>query len=632
MSRIETVMEGVLAQLTDGIFTSSTQLVGYRHHDATFQPSDLPLVQAFNPVVGGEEEAYQHSTEELEFQLEILDAASAGRNDVLRKVLETLAFEMHKDDTYAQSLGAERILIDVHDTFERAPIEISVAGCLVRVVFAELAVPSGADSGEVDVLALAGNASFATAVKDVVTNSLVIPGGLGTQRIETGGQSKLLLGGFPEFPLDLTVTKTLRFLWYARVNSPRDVDDGVTQVRFRILTSAGSFEPIVLEGTLGWTEFALDVEGGGAIADMSDVTDIEINRVIDDPNKTDTDESWILKRIYYKQSDTVAAITPTDESRTQDAMQAVLDHFADVVLAGTAIKLRGYLQPQHVTEALPFVMAYGGQTSMDEGPYEDRPASLVFNLDMIDALGRADEMRASFHTLASDLQDDPTLAGLARRVRVSARQVLERGSGETTQGRCEITVEWNDTTAGFKGTDVLALAGNADLCDDVGGTDTITDSAIIAGGIAWAKGTFRAFSFLRMINFPEFPLDLSASVTNRLRVLLYVRQNMARDPSPLGMRAMAINLFDSSGNQNNYSGDPNNARIDVTTGWTLFNCDLANPFATTGGGADLSDIVDIRVFMIADNNFVNHTDEALILKRIWFTDRDTGSVSDGRPL
>ncbi len=630
MSRIETVMDGVLAQLTDGIFTSATQIVGYRHHDAILQSSALPWVQAFAPIVTASAEPFQHATEELEFQLEILDVA--GRNDVLRMALETLAVEMHKDNAYARTLGAERILIDVHDTFERAPVEISVAGCRVRAVFAELAVPSGADSGEVDVLDLVGNAAFCASDEDTITDSVIIPGGIGNQKVEIASRSDLTLTpSFPEYPLDLTGTNTLRVLYYARVDNPQDVQGGkgTNTVELQLLSGLGVISNwLVLEGHTGWTELVADLanpdgtSGGGA--DLSSITEVRLRRFYQGSSSVIHDEeSWILKRIYYKASDTVAAITPTTEARTQDAMQAVLDHFADVVLGGIAsTPLRGHLQPQHVTEALPFVMAYGGQTTMEEGPFDERPATLVFNLDVIDAPNRADELRVAFHQLAADLRADPTLAGGARRVRVSSRQVLERVAGETTQGRCEITVEWNDTTDGVKGTDVLAIPGNASFCDSITGMANITNSDVIQGGIGWAKDAFVSFGDFRMISFPEFPLDLSAAVTKRLRFLFYIRQNAARDFSQLEIRNIRIRLRDGSNVNNNYT-----PRTLLTAGWTEFNLDLQNPVA---GSADLSDIVDIRLNMTFDNIFINHDDEAIILKRVYYTDRDTGSLHDGR--
>lgn len=115
--------------------------------------------------------------------------------------------------------------------------------------------------------------------------------------------------------------------------------------------------------------------------------------------------------------------------------------------------------------------------------------------------------------------------------------------------------------------------------------------------------------------FPEYPIDLSA--VNRLRMLVYVRSNDIGDEG--GVNQIQVRLLDGGGGLASYT------TFFQKVGWHESNVDLANP---SGGSVDLSDVTTIQMLGIYADPLYNHDEEGLIVQRIYYTERDTGSATD----
>lgn len=573
MSRVETVMDGVLTQLTDGILTSATQLRGYLGHELIQQAQNFPHVQVFNPVVGSDTDPFRQAPETLEFQLEILDAP--GRADENRTVLEALAVELQSDTVYANSLGADRIQVELRALQERTENEISVAGARLLVDFPQY----GRTPGEVDLFTMPGNASLFDSRgggTETVTNSELIPGGIGLQRVLIGVQN-ILRFIEPVFPLDLSALTRIRLLYYIRHSNVFD-EGGLISTELRLTGGDVSVYQISDVGA-GWKEHVITLdEPTSGSADLSAITQVEWTRRVEDSLLLQDEESMVLMRLYFRPDDQIEAPAVVEASRAVEAMQFVLDRLEQSNYGAT--RQRGYLDPIHIQEAsgLPFVQVFQAETVDEAATFGDRPSALSFVVQIIDLPGQADSIRDALENLTQSLREDPELD---RSFRVTAHSVDEREDRDTAIGAATIEVTWQDEVLALGDTTIIDLVGNASGMRPP--SQTFVDSEIIERAIGQIKtGSGVADMELESPGFSEFPLDVSG--LRFLRFLFYQRETSIFDSGGTG--SFRIQLLSPSNTDEWFV--PLNG-----TGWLDFALDLANP--DVNGGADHSDIIRIRI-------------------------------------
>ena len=152
-----------------------------------------------------------------------------------------------------------------------------------------------------------GNASLCdpNIAGDTLEDSSFIPGGIGLTKLQNSILTGIKLTNFPEYPIDISASERLRFLWYTRAANAAD-EGGLNQQRVIIRDAVTLNQYIVLYGSLGWHEYNVDLANpfsGGAV-DLSAVTSIEIVMFVADAAHVETEPGWILKRVYYTERDT----------------------------------------------------------------------------------------------------------------------------------------------------------------------------------------------------------------------------------------------------------------------------------------------------------------------------------------
>ncbi len=162
------------------------------------------------------------------------------------------------------------------------------------------------------------------------------------------------------------------------------------------------------------------------------------------------------------------------------------------------------------------------------------------------------------------------------------------------------------------------------MLDALVGYGLVAIDFVVPGGVGFRRdgggGFVGAFSFYF---FPELPLDLTG--TKQLRFLMYIRSNSTADTSLFGQHV--IRLVSPGNNEHRWTFS-NHGRV----GWQELNCELANPGTVIGAGADLSNVTNVLNSMAWGQTGVFQSEEAVILKRVYYTPRDMGSLADGRNL
>ncbi len=303
MSRDSVVMQYVLDLLTDGIYTTTTQQIGFSPHDEITEDK-LPLVQAYLAVGENAEDDPRVTVGSTTFVVEIIDVK--GKLADLSRAVDSLEREIRFDSSLKNEV--EKAIVGSFVVRESGELERSLAQVTITAQYLDGILDPAND---VEVLPFDFVTQFETDAPNELEQATFGFGSIGFKKVEntTSPQVRSLVGINPNLPVDLSGIKALRLLFYVdRENAGRadfSVLFGIDLALLSSITDANQYFNTVSRH--GWNEILYDLENPDFVAgtpDMSNIGEIRFNmRYTFQPTFVSTTFGIVFRRLGYSLRD-----------------------------------------------------------------------------------------------------------------------------------------------------------------------------------------------------------------------------------------------------------------------------------------------------------------------------------------
>lgn len=314
-------------------------------------------------------------------------------------------------------------------------------------------------------------------------------------------------------------------------------------------------------------------------------------------------------------------------SLERDVMQFILDLLRDGIVKASANHQIGRTPFDKIDESkLPLVQVFA---PIVEGTAEtaQRPGTMTFQLEIIDKIGRKEDLRRALEALDSTLRIDSSFHGLIRKGIIEARGVAELGEDKKTIASATIVCQLYEAVIEPPFTEVLDFRDSSKF---ILTNCAVEDSMIIGQSMGVRRVTPGTGSIVieGSVNSGALPSPggITLNKIERIRTALYLTPEYGPEMDNLSLQLYVDNNLSNGGWFN-----PVTESFIGSNGWQYqIHSIQAAPDVTFGTGlGDRSVIRAIRfVWNMLFNASFSSTRFGLVLFKFGYTERDTGRNAD----